>query len=289
MLRAGRVPLLLGALLGCAPVATAGPACRPTAEAVALPDELAEVSGVAVATRAADVLWTHGDDEPALYAVNAAGKLLGRHPLDAEVHDWEDVEAAPCRAHGSCLYLADTGDNVEQRPVVHILRTPEPDAARPGPLAAEVFPVRFPDGPRDVEALFVLPGERVHVVSKGRRGPVTVYRYPGALRPDTVTLEEVQRLTDGPAMLLDQVTGASASRDGSLVAVRTYQALRFYHVEEGRLEPAERGLVNLRPLREIQGEGVALGPDGLVALTSEGGPLGGPASLRTLRCDELAD
>lgn len=44
------------------------------------------------------------------------------------------------------------------------------------------------------------------------------------------------------------------------------------------------GIVNLRTLQEIQGEAVALGPDGLVVLTSEGGPLGGPASMRLLRC-----
>ena len=64
-----------------------------------------------------------------------------------------------------------------------------------------------------------------------------------------------------------------------MVAVRTYQSLRFYRVEGRRLSPLDGGVVNLRPLQEIQGEAVALGPDGTVALTSEGGPLGGPPSL----------
>ena len=74
--------------------------------------------------------------------------------------------------------------------------------------------MRLPDGPRDIEALLVLPGERVLVVTKGRNDPVTVYRYPGALRPDTVTLEEVQRLSDGPRILPRQVTGGAVSRRG---------------------------------------------------------------------------
>jgi hypothetical protein len=82
------------------------------------------------------------------------------------------------------------------------------------------------------------------------------------------------------------VTGASASTDGSLVAIRTYESLQVYRVDPvgGTLAPLPNGLVNLRTLEEIQGEGVGLGPDGLVVLTSEGGPLGGPASMRLLRC-----
>jgi hypothetical protein len=148
----------------------------------------------------------------------------------------------------------------------------------------EVFPIRLPSGPRDVEALFVLPGEVPYLVTKGGRDAISVYRYPPPLRPDTVTLQEVQRLTGGSVSLLDQVTGASASPDGAWVAIRTYQALRFYRVEADTLTATDGGTVNLRTLLEIQGEGVGIGPDGFVALSSEGGPLGGPPSMRLLRC-----
>jgi hypothetical protein len=149
---------------------------------------------------------------------------------------------------------------------------------------ADVFPIRLPEGPRDIEAIFVLPGEVVHLVTKGTNHPVTVYRYPGALRPDTVTLETVQRLTDGPRPLLDRITGASASPDGTRVAIRSYQSVRFYRPEADTLAAVDAGLVNLRTLAEMQGEGVGIGADGLVALTSEGGPLGGPPSMRLVRC-----
>jgi len=46
----------------------------------------------------------------------------------------------------------------------------------------------------------------------------------------------------------------------------------------------EDGTVNLRTLREAQGEGVGVGEDGLVVLTSEGGPTGGAGSITVLRC-----
>ncbi len=275
------------AALACTPLALAGPGCAEVGPAIELTRELDETSGVAVGRRDPGVLWTHNDGNSDLFALDRSGALLARFEIAGRLEDWEDIEVAPCAAAGSCLYFADTGDNAERRRAVRVLRVPEPDAGAGQDveeLEPDVFPVRFPDGPRDVEALFVLPGEVVYLVTKGENHPVTVYRYPGPLHPDTVTLEEVQQLGTGPEQLLNRVTGASASPDGTHVAVRTYQALRFYRVEAGRLSPMEDGLVNLRSLREIQGEAVGLGPDGFAALTSEGGPLGGPPSLRLLRC-----
>lgn len=251
-----------------------------------LPGALQETSGVAVSRRSSGVLWTHNDEGSELFSLDADGLVLGRFTMSEAARDPEDLASADC-AGETCLYLADTGDNAERRGDgdARILRVREPeDPTESGPLEADAFPVRLPDGPRDTEAIFVLPGERVYLLTKGRSDPVTVYRYPGELRGEVVTLEEVQVLTGGPQQLLDQVTGASASSDGSLVGVRTYRALRFYEVEAGHLVPLEGGLVNLRPLEEIQGEGLALGPDGAVWLTSEGGPLGGPAALNALRC-----
>jgi hypothetical protein len=264
----------------------AGPGCLPERSTVVLPDALAETSGVAVSRTHAGVLWTHNDDGSRLFAIDADGRVLAEHSVQPELRDWEDIEVAPCAAGEWCLYFADTGDNAERREPgsARIMRMREPGLSADGAAPAEVFPIRFPDGPRDVEALFVLPGERVHVVTKGRQDPVTVYRYPGALRPDTVTLEEVQRLGDGREPLLAQVTGASATPDGRRVAIRTYQSLQFYAVEADTLVALRNGLVNLRTLEEIQGEGVGLGDAGQVVLTSEGGPLGGPPSLRSLRC-----
>jgi len=273
-------------LLACAPVATAGPGCREIGSATVLPAELRESSGVAVGRRNPNVFWTHNDGSSDLYALDRDGLILERFALPVRLRAWEDVEISACEVGGSCLYLADTGDNAERRPAgqIRILRMVEPDVTAPGPVRVDSFPIRLPDGPRNIEALFVLPGEVPYLVAKGDDDAISVYRYPPPLRPDTVTLEEVQRLTAGSVPLLDRVTGASASPDGRWVAVRSYQALRLYRVVADTLAEAERGVVNLRTLQEIQGEGVGIGPDGLVVLTSEGGPLGGPPSMRSLRC-----
>jgi hypothetical protein len=274
------------AVLACAPLATAGPGCVPLAGPVVLPADLQETSGIAVSGRDPEILWTHNDDGARIFAMDRRGRVLGRHALSLQPRDFEDIAVAPCPDGTSCLYLADTGDNAERREPgdARILRVHEPAAGAPGTLETEAFPIRFPDGPRDTEAIFVLPEAGVYLVTKGRSHAVTVYRYPGPLRPGTITLQEVQRLTEDRQPLLDQVTGASASPTGSTVAVRTYQALRFYGVVGDSLVPVPNAVVNLRPLEEIQGEGVSLSEDGRVLLTAEGGPLGGPAALSALRC-----
>lgn len=249
-----------------------------------LPEELGEVSGVAPSLRHADTYWVHEDAGSVLYAVDETGAIRSRFPVRPSLRDWEDLVVAGCTDGGSCLYMADTGDNYEERATARILRIPEPDPAAPDTLRPEVHPVRFPHGARDVEALLVLPGERVFVVSKGRNHPITLYRYPGPLRADTVTLEPMQELSEGPRILPRQVTGGAVSPRGSLVALRTYESLQFYRVASDTLVPVEGGLVNLRPLREPQGEGVGMGLDGQVVLASEGGPAGAPGSLSFLRC-----
>lgn len=274
-------------LLACAPLALAAPDCAPVHANVRLPDRLVETSGVAFGQPGSGVYWTHNDGPSELFAVDSTGALLGSRDVGLRLRDWEDMAAAPCERHGNCLYLADTGDNAEQRQAgaAKIVRMVEPtpwDAESRTP--AEVFPVRFPDGPRDVEAIFVLPGERIHLVTKGRSHPVTVYAYPPPLRSELVTLVEIQRLTGGPQPLANQVTGAAATRDGSSIAIRTYQSMAFYRMAGDTLQAVEGGFVNLRSLRESQGEGIALGPDGRVLLTSEGGPFGTPPAMNLLVC-----
>lgn len=270
----------------CAPIATSGPGCAPLGPAVALPDELVESSGVAFSRTLPGILWSHDDGtEDVVFAIDSTGAVRARFQLSLATRDFEDLAVAAC-GDDTCLYLSDMGDNYEERAPgsTRILRVREPLTLASDTLEAEAFPVRLPDGARDVEALLVMPGERLFAVTKGRNHAVSVYRYPPPLRPDTVTLEEVQRLSDGARFLPRQVTGGAVSPDGGVVALRTYESVQFYTMEADTLVPLDDGLVNLRTLEEAQGEGVAIGPGGRVALTSEGGPTGGPAGLVLMRC-----
>ena len=264
----------------------AGPGCGVTDEARPLPPALTESSGVAPSLTRPGVYWTHSDDAGPgiLWAVDARGAVLGEvHLNGVTISDAEDIASARC-GNDNCIYLGDIGDNYAERASVVVYRVVEPEAGA-RTVTPDRFPIRFPDGARDTEAMFVLPSEQLFLVTKGREKPVTVYRYPGRLRPDSlVTLEEVQELSETPRALPRQVTGASATADGSVVVIRTYETLLFYRWNGAKLVPLENGTVNLRSLREAQGEGVGIGPDGLVVLTSEGGPNGGPGTITVMRC-----
>ncbi len=94
----------------------------------------------------------------------------------ADAIDWEDISLGPCPKSiaSTCLYLADTGDNLEFRPFVTIYAVPEPAPPERASdtsgttRAPAVLRLRYPDGAHDVEAVYVSPRDTaVYLVSKG--------------------------------------------------------------------------------------------------------------------------
>ena len=241
-----------------------------------------ESSGVAASRRAPGVLWTHNDsgDGPYVYATDTTGAARGTFAVTgARNVDWEDIALGPCAA-GTCLYLADTGDNQERRQSVALYRVPEPELPdrhpfRTRPTApAQAVTVRYPDGPHDVEAMWVAPSQDVHLVTKGRSGPVRHYRVPARAWGSStqVTAELIETLPIAVRSGRDHVTGAGLSPDGQTVALRTYSAVYFFHAAGGgRLDlPAEPVACDVRRLG-VQGEGVSWIDDARLVLTSERG------------------
>ena len=279
--------MTLPAVTACGHFPADGSECRSVGPSVALPGALVETSGVAVGVRSPGLIWTHndGDRRPFLYRVDRDGQVQARVEVDQSIDDWEDIARGRCDL-GACLYLADTGDNDERRDIISLYRLAEPEGEGEGRVDAERYRMELPDGPRDIEAMYVLPTEQIFFVTKGRNHPVTIYRYPPPLRSeDMVTLVEVQRLTTGRMGRPRMVTGASATLDGATVAIRTYETLEFFAVTEGeRLLEGDLGRVDLRALREGQGEGVGFGADGTIVLTSESARGVGP-SLTFLSCN----
>lgn len=267
------------------------PTCSPPTRIGTTPSGLDEASGLVASREHPGVFWTHEDSgRPAvIIAIDSAGRRLGRvRVTGARNQDWEDIALGPCPT-GECLYLADTGDNRLRREEVVVYRIPEPAPGDTVSATAERFPLRFPGGPRDVEALYILPDGALYLVSKGRRHPIELFRYGPPLREgETAVVHEIQRLSegDGGVPLPFQVTGASATPDGRWVALRTYSTVQLYRPDEtGYLTPAlpPQGL-DLQALAEPQGEGVSLRGDGTLFLISEAGPLGVPGTVGRLHC-----
>jgi hypothetical protein len=233
------------------------------------------------------VLWVHNNSERSgrLFAIDSAGSIRATLTVpDTRNIDWEDIAIAPCGT-SDCLYIADIGDNLHRREDVGFFRIPEPRPTDEFTATPEWFPISYPHGPQDAEALFILPGEQVFIITKGRNRSITVYRYPPPLRPGIrVELETVQELSDGVVQMPELITGASATYDGSVIAVRSYTFLWLYSFEDTLQPLLEPARIDLRPLGEPQGEGVALGDDGSIVLVGERGVNGSTAPVGALTC-----
>jgi hypothetical protein len=258
------------------PAASADPGmdvCVPVGESRPL-KELPESSGVALSRRTPGVLWSQNDSgRPVILALSTAGSIQGRVQIaNAAVQDWEDVSVGACD-QGSCLYIADIGDNNTARRTITIYRVPEPEPGDGQSAAADAFTLRYPDGAHDAEAVFIA-GEAIFLITKGPS--TTLYRIPGTPRPGAeVTLE---RVADLP---LKRVTDAETSVDGAWVTVRTNEDVVFYQTADLVRGKADGVTVSVRALKEPQGEGVALADDGTLYLTSEGG---GGGRFSAMRC-----
>ena len=271
--------LVVGALFLVALVSRPGTGAGPCAVArgpVMLP-ELPEASGLAISRRTTGLLWSHNDSGNAtvLFALDTSGKVRGRIRLPVLTRDWEDVSAANCTT-GSCLYIADIGDNALARPRIQIYRVPEPSPDEKETVRPEVFRAAYADGPHNAEAMFVI-GADLFIVTRDRTGGVYKATATVPARQD-LTFHRIGQLG------LAAVTDAEASPDETSVVVRTSDEAVLYRtadVRRGALVPYRR--IPLDGLRELQGEGVALGGHTLY-LASEGWQFNRAGRLLELHC-----
>lgn len=264
-----------------------------------------ESSGVAISRQYRGVVWTHNDsgDGPYLYATDLTGADRGFLLVSgADAFDWEDMAIGVCPVPFnavSCLYLADAGDNLGVRPYVTLYALPEPvPPDRPGDTlrstsAPAILRVSYPDGPKDVEAIFVSPRDTAaYLVSKGRSGSIKVYRVgsdawnaakPGATG-DPVVASVVQTLDIKPSSGAGrQITGAAIRTDGRVVALRTYNEIYLFNPGVGgRLVPAREKPCNVAGIG-VGGEAVAFLNDTTLVMTSEAGR-GRPGRIDTVVC-----
>ncbi len=190
--------------------------------------------------------------------------------------DAEDLARGP----DGELWISDTGDNQARRDTVAV-------AVLPARGAARLHRLTYPDGPHDAEALLVDAGGVPFVITKEVGRPAGVYRTEG--RPVGTGPTPLVRVGDvdlppsdtlgGPIGGLGSrmVTGAAASADGRVVALRTYTDAWLYTVPDGDLGAALAGVPVRVPLPdEPQGEAIAFEPDGTLVSGSEarGGRLG---------------
>ena len=265
----------------------AGSGCRPSGGIVRL-NGLSEASGVASSRRTPGVLWAHNDSgDPLIFAINEQGSIIGRvRVTGAKVEDWEDIAVGPC-PQGSCIYIADVGDNRGNRDHVTVYRVAEPSPQDSSTVPTDVFRARYADGAHDAEALLVTPESELFIITKGDPGPIALYRFPRALRSDVIMqLERIGAPAgSGKVSSEDRPTAADISPDAQWVAVRTTRRVVFYRSADlmsGRWLEAFR--TDVSGLREPRGEGIAFGAEGTLFMVGEGGVLSDAGTFARLEC-----
>lgn len=263
-----------------------GPQCRPDGAVVQLPD-VPEASGVAV-TRNPRRIWVNNDSgKPVLFAVDDSGSVTARLRLTGiTMDDWESTVSGPC-AGGTCLFLADIGDNSARRRQISVHRIPEPTGSFGDVAVHDTFVATYPDGPHDAETLLITPKGEMLIVTKGDTGPVALYRFPPDARPNSMaTLVRVG--TARPSHKADgkgRITDGAISPNGEWAVLRTNRDLIAYRTADllaGHWR--EAGRVDLSMLREPQGEGVAFADGTTLYLVGEGGGKGRPGTLARMTC-----
>jgi hypothetical protein len=200
-----------------------------------------------------EVLFTTNDsgDDAVVYGIDAAGCATVSRTRYAE--EVEDAEALAPGAGGG-VWVGDIGDNRRRRAEIAVHRIRPENGEQPG----DRYSLVYPDGAHDAEALLVHPRtQRVFVVSKSVFGG-TVYAAPRAL-----TEGSRNRLT-AFAGVRGLVTDGAFFPDGRRVLLRSYGTASVYTF------PGFGLVGTVRLPAQPHGEGVSVGADGRVLLSSEG-------------------
>lgn len=212
-----------------------------------------EASGLARSTSRNDLLWilNDGGSPAALHAVGLDGSDLGHVQLPGlRNFDWEDLASFEHDGR-SWLLIADIGDNFAIRRQVTLYVVEEPDATDQTAEAAWQVSFRYPDGPRDAEAVAVDAAEgRAYILAK-RTIPAELYTV--SLRPDASSMDSVMTAEYlGPVASIPQPTAGDLERalreqdwhwqptamefspDGRMAVILTYRAAYLYQRDENQ-------------------------------------------------------
>lgn len=243
---------------------------------------ISEASGIAASRRSGDVLWVHNDSgsKARLYAVDTSGRSRGRIRLEkADNDDWEDLASGLLDGE-AVLIVGDIGDNDARRKHVTLYVVADPDLDdddKPELRPLRRIRFRYPDGPRDAEALaFDSARDRALILTK-RDVPPRLYAVPLTEGEDeTIEAQALGAVTTLPrpsrqdveiARTLDswhwQPTAMDIAPDGSAIVILTYSAVYYYQRQgdEDWTQTLARRPLALDTRRIRDAEAIAFGSD----------------------------
>ena len=177
---------------------------------------LKESSGLAFSTRTEGLIWSINDSgsQPEIFALSDSGADLGKWRLKGiEPNDWEGMDSFRLDDR-HYLLIGDTGDNFRSRKEVSFLVLEEPllDESSRDITVSWQTSFRFPDGPKDVEAVAVNPREKLAIFLNKRELPLRLYSVPLLPVDGEIVAKKVAELVPVPRYRsdLDALYGKTA-------------------------------------------------------------------------------
>lgn len=225
---------------------------RPRVELTFADPDITESSGLAARGGLVLTVNDSGDSGRVFAVDRATGETVGVTSWDGEPYD---VEALAPAGPGE-VWVADIGDNAAARDSVTVLRVPVGRGDREVEPAS--YELVYPDGPRDAETLLADPvsGRLVVVTKEFLGGEVLVA--PARLDPDR------------PNVLRPVGVGPSVATDGAFWPDGRHLVVRGYTEATVLTWPGLETVGSFDLPEQQQGEGIAVDPDGVVLVSSEG-------------------
>ncbi len=238
-----------------------GQACQKAIMGYLQNPELREISGIDESLVQPGVFWVHNDSGEAsarIFAIDAQGDFLWTYALDGATNvDWEDLSVGPCSGgQGSCIFLADSGNNEGDRTVFDLYQVREPEAFATPDLTAARIRFRYDSGRGwNAEAFAVDPttGSR-YLVRKTKDASKTLYKFPPDGEIEPLTLLPVCHFS---GLGEEQITAVDIHPGGRRLLLRTYE-----HIFEYEASAIDDPAICSNRVREIahfeaQGEAIA--------------------------------
>ena len=258
---------------------------------------LPEASGIEIPADGSRLYVTNDGTTPVFDVMKLDGsggsrvRVTGFRPLDLE-----ELALGPC-GPGQCLYLGDIGDNATRRDSVQIALVAERKEYPADVAPLRVVRARYPDGPRDAEAMAVDASGDLWIVTKTmfrQPAPAEIYRLSAsALAADGMqTLELRGRI---PTTELGAnpgsrrvATGMDIAPDGRRFVFITYDvAIEFAFAPGDELPASWREGESFRvipPAPLIQLESIAYADDGRTIVYTTESVRGSPAPIFRQTC-----
>lgn len=174
-----------------------------------------EASGMSYSKKHTGVVWVHNDEgtNPQVFGVSiTSGATVATYGVSGS--SLTDPEAIRVHPVTGAIWLADIGDNDGNRSNCRLVVTAtEPNLTNAGVLSSTRYPISYPQGPQNAEALLIHPTTgAVYIITKASTG--RLYRLPSPVS----TSSNIMINQNKP--MPPNVTDATFTTDGRFVLIR---------------------------------------------------------------------